>query len=130
MMRKLCLSALAVMAAACPAHALDSRMKTELLELDPDTRLEQRCDAEVADRIAEEDKRFKPDKVIAYATQEPKEDGDEIKTRGGAFRSKGEWYRVSYKCLTAPDHMQVLSLRYSIGDKIPEDEWEQYNLYP
>jgi hypothetical protein len=24
----------------------------------------------------------------------------------------------------------VLSLRYKIGDKIPEDEWEQYNLYP
>jgi len=84
----------------------------------------------VADRIASEDKRFEPDKVIAYATQEPKEDGDEIKTRGGAFRSKGEWYHVSYKCLTAPDDMQVLSLRYTIGDKIPEEEWEEYNLYP
>jgi hypothetical protein len=129
-MRKLCLSALAVLAVAPAAHALDSRMKTELLELDLDTRLEQRCDAEVADRIAREDKRFAPDKVIAYATQEPKEDGDEIRTRGGAFRSKGEWYHVSYKCLTAPDHIQVLSLRYKIGDKIPEDEWEQYNLYP
>jgi hypothetical protein len=118
-MRKLCLSALAVTAAISQAHALDSRMEAGLMELDPDTRLEQRCDTEVADRIAREDKRFAPDKVIAYATQEPKEDGDEIRTRGGAFRSKGEWY-----------HVQVLSLRYTIGDKIPEDEWEQYNLYP
>ena len=31
--------------------------------------------------------------------------------------------------MTAPDHMQVLSLRYKIGDKIPEEEWAQYNLY-
>jgi hypothetical protein len=129
-MQKLCLSMLVVAAAASPATALDSGMKAGLLALDPDTRLEQRCDAEVADRIASEDKRFDPDKVIAYATQEPKQDGDEIKTRGGAFRSKGEWYRVAYKCLTAPDHIQVLSLRYQIGDKIPEDEWAQYNLYP
>ncbi len=131
-MQKLCLSMLAAAAAASPspASALDSGMKAGLLALDPDTRLEQRCDAEVADRIASEDKRFDPDKVIAYATQEPKQDGDEIKTRGGAFRSKGEWYHVAYKCLTAPDHIQVLSLRYQIGDKIPEDEWAQYNLYP
>jgi hypothetical protein len=90
-MRKPCLSLLMAMAAVFPAHALDARMKAGLLALDPDTRLEQRCDVEVADRIAREDSRFDPDKVIAYATQEPKMAGDEIKTRGGAFRSKGEW---------------------------------------
>ena len=129
-MQKLCLSMLAVAAAVSPANALDARMKAGLLALDPETRLEQRCDEEVADRIAQEDKRFDPDKVIAYAIEEPKQDGDEIRTRGGAFRSKGEWYHVAYKCLTAPDHIQILSLRYKIGDKIPEDEWDQYNLYP
>ena len=75
-------------------------------------------------------KRFDPDKVIAYATQEPKVAGNEIRTRGGVFRSNGQWYRVAYKCVTAPDHMQVLSLRYKIGDRIPKDEWDQYNLYP
>lgn len=129
-MLKPCLAVLAVAALVSPAHALDARMKAGLLALDPDTRLEQRCDAEVADRIARDYKRFDPDKVIAYATQEPKQEGDEIKTRGGAFRSKGQWYHVAYKCLTAPDHLEVLSLRYRIGDEIPENEWDQYNLYP
>lgn len=118
------------LALGSPAHALDSRMKAGLLALDPETRLEQRCDAEVLDRIAHDDNRFHPDRVVAYATQEPKMQGDEIKTRGGAFRSQGEWYHVAYKCLTAPDHMEVLSLRYRIGDRIPEDEWDRYNLYP
>lgn len=129
-MRIFCLAAVAVAAAVSPAGALDARMKAGLLAFDPATRLEQRCDAEVADRIAKEDGRFDPDKVIAYATGEPKVAGDEIKTRGGALRSKGEWYHVAYRCLTGPDHMQVLSLRYRIGDKIPEDEREEYNLYP
>ena len=63
-------------------------------------------------------------------TQEPKVAGNEIRTRGGVFRSDGQWYHVAYKCVTAPDHMQVLSLRYKIGDRIPKDEWDQYNLYP
>jgi len=129
-MRKFCLSVLAATAVASPSYALDAAMKSDLLALDPDTRLEQRCDEEVADRIASDDKRFDPDKVIAYATAEPKMEGDEFKTHGGAFRSKGEWYHVAYKCVTAPDHIEVLSLRYKIGDRIPEDEWDQYNLYP
>jgi hypothetical protein len=129
-MRELCLSLLVIVSTVGSAQALDARMKAGLLALDPVTRLEQRCDAEVADRIAKEKKGFAPDKVIAYATKEPKMDGTEIKTRGGAFRSKGEWYHVAFKCQTAADRMRVLLLRYKIGGKIPEDEWDQYNLYP
>jgi hypothetical protein len=129
-MRRLLLAILAIPTATLSAHALDARIRSGLLKLDPVTRLEQRCDVEALDRIAKDDKRFTPDRVVAYATQEPKMEGDEIRTRGGAFRSKGEWYHVSYRCRTAPDHMEILSFRYAIGDLIPEDQWEQYNLYP
>jgi hypothetical protein len=129
-MRSLTLSILAIAGTIFPAYALDAPMEAGLLKLDPETRLEQRCDAEVLERIAKEDTRFHPDRVVAYATQEPKVQGDEIKTKGGAFRSNGEWYHVAYRCQTAADHMEVLSLRYKIGGRIPEDEWEQYNLYP
>ncbi|MER8502653.1 DUF930 domain-containing protein [Mesorhizobium sp. M0204] len=48
---------------------------------------------------------------------------------GAAFRSKRQWYRLKFKCETAPDHMEVLQLRYRIGDKIPESDWPKYNLY-
>lgn len=129
-MRRILFPAAIMAACALPAHALDSRIENGLLKLDLETRLEQRCDVEVLDTIAQDNRRFDPDRVVAYATKEPKLEGDEIRTRGGAFRSKGEWYRLSFRCLTTPDHMQVLSLRYKIGDKIPVEEWEQYNLYP
>lgn len=129
-MRSLMLSTLLLAGAMLPAHAIDARLEAGLLKLDPETRLEQRCDMEVLDRIAKDDDHFHPDRVVAYATQEPKMEGDEIRTKGGAFRSGGEWYHVAYRCRTAPDHMEVLSLRYQIGGRIPQDEWEQYNLYP
>lgn len=112
-----------------PVQSLDSRIADGLMKLDPDTRLEQRCNVELLDRIAKDDKRFRPDMAVAYALDTPRMQGDEIASNGGAFRSKGEWYRVAFQCRTAPDRMQVLSLSYQIGDKIPDDQWERYNLY-
>lgn len=129
-MKRLCLAAMAVLALGASAQAMDSRLRAGLLKLDPETRLEQRCDAEVLDRITRENRRFAADRVVAYAFSTPQMDKDSIKTAGAAFRSKGQWYRLKFKCETAADHMQVLKLRYRIGDQIPENEWSKYDLYP
>ncbi|MEP6563703.1 MAG: DUF930 domain-containing protein [Mesorhizobium sp.] len=128
-MKKLCLMALASLALAWPAQAMDSALRAGLLKLDPQTRLEQRCDAEVLDRITHDDSKYKADRVVAYAFSTPEMGADAIKSPGAAFRSKGQWYRLKFKCETAPDHMEVLQLRYRIGDEIPETDWAKYNLY-
>ncbi|RRI03944.1 DUF930 domain-containing protein [Mesorhizobium tamadayense] len=112
-----------------PAKAMDNTLRAGLLKLDPETRLEQRCDAEVLDRISHDDHKFKADRVVAYAFATPQMSADAIKSPGAAFRSKGQWYRLKFKCQTAPDHMQVLQFRYKIGDEIPETDWSKYNLY-
>ena len=128
-MKKLCLMVLASLALAWPAKAMDNALRAGLLKLDPQTRLEQRCDAEVLDRISHDDHNYKADRVVAYAFATPQMSADAIKSTGAAFRSKGQWYRLKFKCQTAPDHMQVLQLRYRIGDEIPETDWAKYNLY-
>ncbi|MEI8700876.1 MAG: DUF930 domain-containing protein [Mesorhizobium sp.] len=128
-MKKLCLTVLALVALALPANAMDSALRTGLLKLDPQTRLEQRCDAEVLDRITRDDHKYKADRVVAYAFATPEMETDAITSPGAAFRSKGQWYRLKFKCRTAPDHMQVLDFRYRIGEEIPETDWSEYNLY-
>jgi hypothetical protein len=128
-MKKLCLMALASMTLAGPANAMDSALRAGLLKLDPQTRLEQRCDAEILDRITHDDHKYKADRVVAYAFATPEMGADAIRSPGAAFRSKGQWYRLKFKCETAPDHMQVLQLRYRIGDEIPQTDWTKYNLY-
>ncbi len=128
-MRKLCLTASALLVLASPAVALDARLKVGLLKLDPDTRLEQRCDAEALERIARDANPYKPDRVVAYAIKTPTLHGDAIESPGAAFRAKGQWYRLSYNCRTAHDRMKVLSFRYEIGDRISEDDWPKYNLW-
>jgi len=126
---RLILSSLAFVALAWPAGAMDSHLRAGLLKLDPQTRLEQRCDAEVLDRISHDDHKYKADRVVAYAFATPQMSPDAIKSTGAAFRSNGQWYRLKFKCQTAPDHMQVLQFRYRIGDEIPEADWAKYNLY-
>jgi len=128
-MKKLFLTVLASLALAWPAHAMDAALRAGLMKLDPQTRLEQRCDAEVLDRISHDDHKYKADRVVAYAFATPEMNADAIRSPGAAFRSKGQWYRLKFKCETAPDHMEVLQFRYLIGDEIPEADWAKYNLY-
>jgi hypothetical protein len=128
-MKKLSLMVLALLPLALPAKAMDNALRAGLMKLDPETRLEQRCDAEVLDRISHDDHNYKADRVVAYAFGAPQMSADAIKSTGAAFRSKGQWYRLKFKCQTAPDHMEVLQFRYKIGDEIPEADWAKYNLY-
>ena len=129
-MKTIFLTAVAVLTASTTANALDTRLKAGLLKLDPETRLEQRCDAEALDRITRDSKDYKADRIVAYAFKTPQMSVDSIKSPGAAFRSRGEWYRLKFKCVTASDHMEVLQFRYRIGDRIPKDDWAKYDLYP
>ena len=128
-MKVLCLTVSALLALVSMANAMDRQLRAGLLKLDPQTRLEQRCDAEVLDRITHDDHRYKADRVVAYAFGNPVMGKNSIKTAGAAFRSKGAWYRLKYRCETGPDHMDVLNFRYKIGDPIPKGDWAKYDLY-
>ena len=126
------LIALAIIApcAASGAMALnDERLNRQLLKLDPQTRLEQTCDTEVMLRINRDRNSFKVDKVIAYAIKDPVVRKYSIKAPGAVFRSRGDWYRLSFDCTTGPRRLDAQSLHYEIGSKIPKSDWRKLNLY-
>jgi hypothetical protein len=140
-MRKILLVALAC-ALAAPAPALakpkarkvsakvsaEAKFQTALGRLDPQTRLEQVCDLEVMKRI-KQDKKFPVDRAQGAASAEPKTDNHTLTATGGAFRSKGVWYELSFVCQAAPDHRKVLSFEYQTGKAIPQSKWEDYGLW-
>ncbi|WP_242221364.1 DUF930 domain-containing protein [Shinella zoogloeoides] len=128
--RRIALFALALAPfCASPALALDARIRGQLEKLTPEERLEQRCDMEAMDRIGGGKGGFRPDKVIAYAFGDPKLDGTTFKTKGAVFRSKGEWYRLSYKCEASEDRLEVNGFKYRIGEQVPHEEWAAHYLY-
>lgn len=115
--------------AAFPALAIDARIKGQLEKLDPEERLEQRCDIEAMDQISDGKGGFRPDKVIAYAFGDPNVEGTTLKTKGAVFRSKGEWYRLSYKCEATADRLDVSAFKYKVGDVVPHEDWAAHYLY-
>ncbi|MEK1894738.1 MAG: DUF930 domain-containing protein [Rhizobium sp.] len=114
---------------AVPAFAVDPAIKKQLEKLDPATRLEQSCDTEAMSRINKDDTGYRPDKVIAYTFKDPVPSDNKLDAPGAVFRSKGDWYHLSYTCITGPQHMNVRELDYKIGEKVPKEKWEKYYLY-
>jgi Domain of Unknown Function (DUF930). len=123
------LSVLMVLALAAPAQALEAGIVRQLEALTPEERLEQRCDIEAMDRIRKDQQDFRPDKVIAYTFSDPEVGSTSIRAPGAVFRSKGEWYRLKYKCETGPRQLKIKSFQYKIGSIVPHEDWQQYYLY-
>ncbi|PWW02277.1 uncharacterized protein DUF930 [Hoeflea marina] len=98
------------------------------LKLDPATRLEQTCDTEVM-RLINREETFNVDKVIAYTFDDTIVRRNAIKAPGAVFRSRGDWYRLSFDCVTGPQHLNARALDYKIGAKIPRSSWQDYYLY-
>jgi len=74
-------------------------------------RLEQLCDYTAMARIRSDDKNYLPDRAVANASGEALVVRDTLDTQGGAFRSRGKWYALSFTCQAAPDHMSVISFK-------------------
>jgi Domain of Unknown Function (DUF930) len=128
-MRTLGLAIGAATMIAAQAAAADARFEKSLLSLDPSARLEQLCDYTAMTQIRKDDKNFRPDRAVANAMVEPLVSHDTLQTQGGAFRSRGKWYSLAYTCTATPDHMTVVSFKYSIGPEIPETKWAGYGLW-
>ena len=106
----------------------EAKFQTALGRLDPQTRLEQVCDLEAMKRV-KRDKKFPADRAQGAASAEPKTANHTLTATGGAFRSKGAWYELSFVCQASPDHRKVLSFEYQTGKAIPESKWEDYGLW-
>lgn len=111
------------------ANAMDARLRGQFEKLDPQTRMEQRCDLEAMNRIKAAKLGYRPDKVIAYSFGDLVTADNLLKAKGAVFRSEGEWYRLAFKCETTPDHFDVTAFKFRIGEKVSREEWDAHYLY-
>jgi len=128
-MRACGLAVVAATVIVTAAAAADGRLERSLKMLAPAERLEQLCDYTAMARIRSEEKQFRPDRAVANAMAEPTATGDTLEVTGGAFRSRGKWYTLSYRCTATPDHMSVVTFRFTIGEEIPESKWASFGLW-
>lgn len=111
------------------AATSEQKLENMMMKIDPSERFIQICSAAAADHIARDKNPYKADRAVMDAISPAEIKGGKMQGGGAAFRSRGAWYRFSFTCETSPDHLKVLSFSYSVGDKIPEEKWEQYGLW-
>ena len=103
-----------------------SRQDQALLKLDPNTRVEQRCNDRAGSDISRENKALQVDRVIAYAFAETQVNGTEVVAPGAIARSRGKWYRLSFRCKTTEDGLGIVSFDHELGPEVPD--WDQSKL--
>lgn len=128
-MRTLAVAILLVSVSAAAAASTDAGIMRSLKRLEPIDRLEQLCDYTAMLHIRKHAHGYRPDRAIADAVADPKIGANSIEASGGAFRSRGHWYEMTYSCTTSPDHLNVLSFKLSIGKEIPASKWAAYGLW-
>ncbi len=119
-----------LMSLVAPAAAIsEARFERSLKLLMPADRMAQLCDATAMSRIRKDKPTHRPDRAVANATVDVVIAGNTLEATGGAFRSRGKWYALSYSCKTNDERLKVLSFEYRIGDEIPEEKWAGYGLW-
>lgn len=118
-----------VLLAASNTAIAETKLERTLKLLMPADRMAQLCDYTAMSRIRKDLPKFRPDRAVANASVEVVIAGNSLEAKGGAFRSRGTWYALSYTCKTDAEHLKVLSFNYKVGDEIPQEKWASYGLW-
>lgn len=105
-----------------------ARIRRTLTQLADSERIVQLCNIEALEQIKRAETDYAPDALVAYAMSDPVTRGFTLTAPGAAFRSRRKWYGVSLICTAAPDYQGVTAFEFTLGDPIPEDQWEAHNL--
>lgn len=124
------LAASAALLLCAGAAEAATRRDEMILHLDPATRIEQRCNARAMGVIGREHHEMRPDELVAYAFADTKVGADNIVAPGAAVRSAGHWYRLSYRCRTTADGLDVRDFSYALGNEVPKSDWSAHYLVP
>lgn len=88
----------------------------------------QLCNLEALEQVNRSRPGSAADLVAPYAMKPEKVRGNSIEVDGGAFRSKRSWFNIRFRCEVDPAGQTVIAFAFAIGDAIPRDVWQEYNL--
>ncbi|WP_404927252.1 DUF930 domain-containing protein [Mesorhizobium sp. ORM16] len=102
--------------------------RADLKTFASDERMVQLCNLEAMDQIRQWRADFQPDRVVPYATAQEKVTGTTIAANGAAFRSRGKWYGLKFRCQLAGGGESVVGFEFLVGDPVPRAKWDELGL--
>jgi uncharacterized protein DUF930 len=77
------------------------------------------CATELREQLRNATPAYWPELLPSY----PLGEGTVMEVRDGAFRARGQWYDLAFRCEVDPDVRRVVSFALDVGDPIPRNEW-------
>lgn len=108
--------------------AEDRKIAAALPTLGNDERVIQLCSIEALEQIKAAKPEFAPDTLVAYAFGDMNVAAGILTAPGAAFRSRRKWRNVSLICTVSAHHSGVTAFEFTLGDEVPEDQWEEHYL--
>ncbi|MBB4955326.1 hypothetical protein H4S14_003362 [Agrobacterium vitis] len=108
----------------------DPRVKEALGTLPPKRRVVQMCSIEMLEQIRRNVPGAVPDIIAPTAMTKEHIDNQLMDVTDAAYRSRGDWYDISYHCETDAKTSTITSFKFNMGSIIPRSEWESRQLRP
>lgn len=108
-----------------PASA---EIRKNMPRLAPSERVTQMCNIEAGQQIQAANPKILVDTVHASALADTTVDGLTITAPQAAYRSKKQWYAVSFVCTVSADFKGVIDFKFKVGDAVPRNLWDAHYL--
>ncbi|WDR06246.1 DUF930 domain-containing protein [Devosia rhodophyticola] len=110
------------------ADPANREIRDTLPLLGAEERVIQLCNIEALEQIPLWDPQYQADSLVAAAFDETRLQDLTLTASDGAFRSKLKWYHIKLICTAAPDLQSVTDFSFTVGDPVPESQWDSHNL--
>lgn len=117
-----------MLSASVLADARSAEARAVLATVDDAERMIQLCGIEAMEQVHAFREALRPDRIVAYASEEVAVGRDRVEAGGAAFRSGRSWYELAYSCRLAADHATVVAFAFKVGERVPPEAWEARNL--
>ena len=116
-----------MLAQAYIGEAASAEIRRALPKLAPSERATQICNIEAGQQIGASRQIF-VDTVHASALSDADAEGTTVTAPGAAFRSRRQWYALSFVCTVRPDFSGVADFAFKLGAPIPRGQWDAHGL--
>lgn len=103
-------------------------VRETLPKLAPLERIVQLCSIEAGEQVRLAKPGTEPDTVAAASFDQPSFKDGVLVAEGAAYRDDRQWYRLSFTCEPREDLLAVTAFSLTLGELIPEAEWDSHNL--
>ncbi|MCW5693736.1 MAG: DUF930 domain-containing protein [Pseudolabrys sp.] len=112
-----------------PLVASAATLEDSLAKLTPEFRSHQACILRGLPAVRSEQALRRADRMKTSIFKPAVLNGTKLTAPGGAVRSAGHWYALSFTCDLTSDWMKATTFTFKLGPEIPKTDWERLGLW-